>query len=89
VSSGGRESAASIYPLYRADFHMKVGKTWHVVPSYEQGARLNDFTFYADYEGCTFATIASQAIRALEERQHVKQIVKQAVAKKRRKGRSR
>ena len=27
VSSGGPESAATIYPLYRADIHVKVGKT--------------------------------------------------------------
>src|SRR6185436_10589487 len=70
VSSGGRESAAAVYPLYRADIYVKAGKTWHIVSSYEQGDRLNDYTFHADYEGCTFATIASQAIRALEERQH-------------------
>jgi hypothetical protein len=85
VSSGGRESAAAIYPLYRADIFTKVGKTLHVVPSYEQGERLNDYTFHTDYEGCTFATIASQAIRALEERRHVQQLVKQVEAKKRRK----
>ena len=84
VSGGGRESAAAIYPLYRADIFMKVGKTLHVVPSHEQGERLNDYTFHTDYEGCTFATIASQAIRALEERRHVQQLVKQAKAKKRR-----
>lgn len=85
VSSGGRESAATIYPLYRADIHMKAGKTWHIVSSYEQGERLNDYTFHVDYEGCTFATIAAQSIRALEERRHVQQLVKQAEAKKRRK----
>jgi hypothetical protein len=84
VSGGGRESAAAIYPLYRADMHIKVGKTWHIVSSYEQGDRLNDYTFHIDYEGCTFATIAAQAINALLERQHVKQIVKQAGAKNRR-----
>lgn len=89
VSSWGRESAAAIYPLYRADIFMKVGKTLHVVSSHEQGARLNDFTFHTDYEGCTFATIASQAIRALEERRHVQQLVKEAEAKKRRVGKSR
>jgi hypothetical protein len=72
VSSGGREVAAYVYPLYRADIHMKVGKTWHMMPSYEQGERLNDYTFHTDYEGCTFATIASQAINALEERASVK-----------------
>ena len=82
VSSGSREGAAAIYPLYRADIHMKAGKVWHIVSSYEQGARLNSFTFHEDYEGCTFATIASQAIRALEERRHVQQRVKQAEAKK-------
>lgn len=82
VSSGGRESAAAIYPLYRADIFVKAGKTWHIVSSYEQGDRLNDYTFHQDYEGCTFATIASQAIRALEERQAVQQLVKQAKAKK-------
>jgi hypothetical protein len=91
VLSGGPESTAVVYPLYRADLHMKVGKTWHFVTSYEQGDRLND-TFQADYEGCTFATIASQAIRALEERRHLQQLAKQRAtveqreAKKRRKG---
>jgi hypothetical protein len=73
VHRGGRESAAAIYPLYRADIHIKAGNTWHLVSSYEQGDRLNDYTFIADYEGCTFATIAAQAISALEERYYVKQ----------------
>jgi hypothetical protein len=88
VSGGGRESAAAIWPLYRADIHVKVGKTWHIISSYEQGDRLNDYTFHVDYEGCTFATIAAQAIRALEERRHVQQLVKhvkQSEVKKRRK----
>jgi hypothetical protein len=85
VSGGGRESAAAIYPLYRADIHIKVGKTWHIVSSYEQGDRLNDYTFHTDYEGCTFATIASQAINALLERQRVQQRIQQADAKKRQK----
>jgi hypothetical protein len=84
VSGGGRESAAAIYPLYRADIHVKAGKTWHIVSSFEQGERLNAYTFHEDYEGCTFATIASQSIRALEERRHVQQLVKQVAAKKRR-----
>ena len=47
------------------------------------GDRLNDFTFHADYEGCTFATIASQAISALEERRGLRELVKQAEVKKR------
>ena len=68
VSRGGPGSAATVYPIYRADTHVKVGKTWHMVSSYETGERLNGFTFYEDYEGCTFATIASQAVSALEER---------------------
>lgn len=85
VLGGGRESGAAVFPLYRADIHIKAGKTWHIVSSYEQGERLNDYTFHADYEGCTFAAIASQAIRALEERQHVQQLVKQDKAKKPRK----
>jgi diphthamide synthase (EF-2-diphthine--ammonia ligase) len=84
VSSGGRQSAAAIYPLYRADIHVKAGKIWHLVSSYEQGERLNSYTFHDDYEGCTFATIAAQAISALEERRHVQQLVKQVNAKKRR-----
>lgn len=73
VSGGGRESAAAVYPLYRADIHIKAGRTWHIVSSYEQGERLNDYTFHGDYEGCTFATIASQAINALIERRSVQQ----------------
>lgn len=84
VSSGGRQSAATIYPLYRADIHMKAGKTWHIVSSYEQGERLNDYTFHTDYEGCTFATIASQAITALQHRRDCQQLVKQAAQKKKR-----
>ena len=82
VSSGGRESAACVYPLYRADIHVKVGKTWHIVSSYEQGERLNDYTFYMDYEGCTFATIASQAISALEERHRIKPLAPKAASSK-------
>lgn len=82
VSGGGPGSAATVYPLYRADIHLKVGKIWHIVSSYEQRERLNDYTFQDDYEGCTFATIASQAIRALEERRHVQELVKLAAAKK-------
>jgi hypothetical protein len=78
VSRGGPGSAASVRPIYRADIHVKVGKTWHMVSSYETGERLNGFTFYDDYEGCTFATIASQAVSALEERQRVQQLAKPA-----------
>jgi len=84
VSGGGRESAAAIYPLYRADIHMKAGKTWHIVSSYERGDRLNDYTFHTDYEGCTFATIAVQAINALVERHAVQERVKLAQAPQRR-----
>lgn len=80
VSSGGPQSAAAIYPLYRADIHVKAGKTWHLVSSYERGERLNDFTFHTDYEGCTFAMIAAQAVAALQQRRRV-QPVKQAKAK--------
>lgn len=83
VSGGGRDSVAAIYPLYRADIHIKAGKTWHIVSSYEQGDRLNDYTFQTDYEGCTFALIASQSVNALLERQRAQQIVKQADANKR------
>ena len=68
VTRGGRESTAAVWPIYRADIHVKAGKTWHIVSSFEQGDRLNDYTFDTDYEGCTFATIASQAISALEDR---------------------
>jgi len=89
VSSGGRESAATICPLYRADIYVKAGKTWHIVSSHEQGARLNDYTFHEDYEGCTFATIASQAIRALEERHHLREFVKQSESKSRRRKKTR
>lgn len=91
VSRGGRESAAAIFPLYRAYIHIKAGKTWHIVPSYEQGERLNAATFHADYVGCTFSTIASQAINALEERgrcvaevPRLQQLVNQGAAKKKR-----
>lgn len=89
VTPGGRDSAAAIYPLYRADMHVKVGKTWHIVSSYEQGERLNDYTFHTDYEGCTFATIASQAIRALEERHHLRKLAKQSETKSRRRKKTR
>jgi len=83
VSGGGRDSAAHIYPLYHADIHIKAGKTWRLVSSYEQGDRFNAFTFHTDYEGCTFASIASQAIRALEDRRHVRELSKKAAAAKR------
>lgn len=73
VLGGGRDSSAAIYPLYRADIHIKAGKTWHIVSSYEKGDRLNDYTFHTDYEGCTFATIASQAVNALVERKRVQE----------------
>jgi hypothetical protein len=89
VLSGGRQSAAAIYPLYRADIYVKAGKIWHIVSSYEQGDRLNDHTFHTDYEGCTFATIATQSIAALQERRrHVKELEKQSATRKRR-GKSR
>lgn len=85
-SGGGRGGAATIYPLYSAFIHVKVGKTWYIVSSYEQGARLNEYTFLADYQGCTLAMIASQAIAALEERRAVQQPLKQAPPKKRGRG---
>lgn len=81
VSRGGPGSAAAVHPIYRADIHVRVGKTWHMVSSYETGARLNGFTFHEDYEGCTFATIAAQAVNALEERQRVQQLAKPAAKK--------
>jgi hypothetical protein len=84
VSSGGTRGVASICPLYSAFIHIKVGVTWHVVSSHERGDRLNDYTYQADYQGCTLAAIAAQAIAALEERRAVQQVVKQVVAKKRR-----
>ena len=80
VLRGGPKGAAAIYPLYRADIHIKGEKTWHIVSSYEQGERLNDYTFIEDYAGCTFATIAAQAISALEERSYVKKRAAQALA---------
>jgi hypothetical protein len=83
VSRGGPEGAATICPLYSAFIHMKVGGTWHIVSSYEHGALLNDYTFLADYQGCTLATIAVQAIAALEERRSVQRPVKRAETKKR------
>lgn len=85
VLGGGRDSAAAIYPLYRADIHIKAGKTWHIVSSYEKGDRLNDYTFHTDYEGCTFATIAAQSINALVERRLVQEHSTKT-SKKRRRG---
>jgi hypothetical protein len=82
VVSGGPRGVATIYPLYNAFIHMKVGGTWHMVSSYEQGNRLNDYTFQVDCHGCTLATIAVQAIGALEERRTVQQLVKRAESKK-------
>lgn len=81
VSSGGAGAVAAVYPLYRADIHVKAGKTWHLVSSFEQGERLNDFTFYDDYQGCTLALIASQAIAALEDRRRTPPSVKAASKK--------
>jgi hypothetical protein len=89
VSRGGPGSAAAVHPIRRADIHVRVGKTWHTVSSYETGARLNGFTFHDDYEGCTFATIASHAVNALEERQRVQQLAKPAAKKSRARARPR
>ena len=86
VSPGGVRGVATIYPLYSAFIHVKVGGTWHMLSSYEQGDRLNDYTYHADYQGCTLATIASQAIAALEERRAVQQPVKQVAPKRGRRG---
>ncbi len=83
VMGGGRESAPALYPLYRADVHIKTGKSWHFVSTYEQGERLNDYTFLTDPEGCAFALIASQAVRALEERKRVLKLGKQPATGKR------
>ena len=86
VSPGGGRGVATIYPLYSAFIHVKVGGIWHMLSSYEQGDRLNDYTFQVDYQGCTLATIASQAIAALEERRIVHQPVKHAAPKRGRRG---
>lgn len=81
VSPGGRDSTATIWPLYRADVHVKAGKAWTIVSSYDLGDRLNGYTYHVDYEGCTFASMASMALRALEERRAVAELVE--LAKKR------
>jgi hypothetical protein len=86
VSPGGGRNVATIYPLYSALIHIKVSGIWHMLSSYEQGDRLNDYTFHAAYQDCTLATIASQAIAALEERRAVQQPVKQAPPKRGRRG---
>jgi len=83
VSPGGGRGVASIYPLYGAFIHVKVGGTWHMLSSYEPGDRLNDYTYDSDYQGCTLATIAAQAIAALEERRVVQQPVKSVTPKRR------
>lgn len=83
VSGGGRDTPAAIWPLYRADVFIKEGKTTLVVPSYDSGERLNGYTYHVDYEGCTFATLAMLAIRALEERRSLE------LAAKKKRGRGR
>lgn len=84
VSRDGPGSVATICPVYSASVYVKVGDAWHVVSSYEQGDRLNGYTFYADYQGCTLATIAAQAVAALNERKPpVQQTVKQTGSVKR------
>ena len=83
VVSATPRGAALICPLYAAFVHTKVGATWHIVSSYEQGERLNDYTVQSDYQGCTLATIAAQAVAALEERRSVQRSLKQVEVKKR------
>ena len=41
VHGGGRQSAAFVTPIYRADIHVKVGKVQHIISSFEHGDRLN------------------------------------------------
>jgi hypothetical protein len=81
VLRGGPGSAAAVYPIYRADIYVRVGKIWYVMSSYETGERLNGFTFYEDHEGCSLATIVAQATNALEERQRVRRLAKPAAKK--------
>lgn len=77
VSSGSPVGTAAIYPLYNAFVHVKVGAVWHMVSSYEQGDRLNDYSFQADYQGCALAMIAAQAVTALEARRLTQRPLKQ------------
>lgn len=76
-----RVGVAVIYPLYYATIHVKVGDTLRMMSFYEQGDRLNAHTFIEDYQGCTLATIAAQAVSALEERRQSAQQRKKSTGK--------
>jgi hypothetical protein len=78
ILGGGRESGARITPLYRADVHKKIGKVWHITSSFEYGEALNEPNYHIDYEGCSLASIARQAVSALEHRAHMSELVKTA-----------
>jgi hypothetical protein len=89
VLPSGRGSTAKIIPLYRADIFHKVkirGKsTWIITSSFEYGRALNGHTFDDDNEGCTLATIAAQAINALENRASARQVREPSKRKARKK----
>jgi hypothetical protein len=71
VVPGGRGGGARVWPIYRGDFHVKVRQgnrtVLHVLNTYEQGLPLNG-QYFEDTTGNRLATIASQAIEALQER---------------------
>jgi hypothetical protein len=71
VVSGARGGASYVAPLYRREIYVKVrGKNGkvvaHIMSGYEQGDRLNGYSYNEDYHGCAYADVAARAIAALE-----------------------
>jgi hypothetical protein len=71
VVPGGRGGGARVWPVFRGEFHVKVRQrkkeVLHVLNTYDQGMPLNG-QYFEDTTGNRLATIASQAIEALQER---------------------
>jgi hypothetical protein len=71
VVSGSRGGTAYVAPIYHRDVHVKIrGKNGkvvtHIMSGYEQGNRLNGYSFNDDFHGCVHATAAASSIAALE-----------------------
>jgi hypothetical protein len=86
---GYNNGTAIVRPLYRADIHVRVGKIWHVMTSYEHGDPLNVASHYEDLEGSALAAVAWRAISALDERALRAARAKRQSPKRRQKGKTR
>lgn len=72
VMGASRGGPAMVWPIFRGDSVIKTterGKQVNLwLSTYEQGQPLNGRSFPEDYEGCVLASIAAQAIQALQNR---------------------